>query len=146
MFALVGSSPTDDIYCTSGLVVKFPVANGEPRVRFPAGAFFLAKIFSFYAGNRRMREVTWRAKTNQRQNLSESEGIIFRVGAYFVSTRQALWSSGMFLRLGRRGHGFDSRKRPSAIHVGRVAQSVERGANNAAVQGSSPCMTSRNLF
>ena len=39
VFALVGSSPTDDIYCTSGLVVKFPVANGEPRVRFPAGAF-----------------------------------------------------------------------------------------------------------
>ena len=24
---------------------------------------------------------------------------------------------------------------------GRIAQSVERGANNAAVQGSSPCMT-----
>ena len=40
VFALVGSSPTDDIYYTSGLVAKFLVANAEPRVRFPAGAYF----------------------------------------------------------------------------------------------------------
>ena len=69
-----------------------------------------------------------------------------RMGLYIDSSAKALWSSGMILRLGRRGHGFDSRKRPSAIHVGRVAQSVERGANNAAVQGSSPCMTMHSLL
>jgi hypothetical protein len=56
--------------------------------------------------------------------------------APFPCAATAPWSSGMIPPLGGGGLGFDSPRGP--VVYAPIAQSVERGANNAAVEGSSP--------